>query len=111
MTNNKAKQIADKIKRTHYSKESDFQKDVISYLKARGFYVIKHQAGFGVPTGTPDISFYIDGFYGFLELKLRKNSPHQPGQDAAIKKLNGWSYARFLWPEAFSQLEEDLWDI
>lgn len=111
MSKTKADQIAEKIKKTRYSKESDFQRDTISYLKAKGCLVIKHQAGPGVPTGCADLSFYKDGFYGFLELKLRKNSSHQPGQDAFISKVNDWSYGKFLWPERFSELEEDLWDL
>ena len=111
MTTTSSKKIADKIKATKYSKESDFQADLIRWLKSKGCFVIKHQAGPGVPAGTADLSFYKEGFYGFIEVKLRKNSKHQPGQDPFIKKMNEWSYARFLWPEAFEELEEDLWDL
>lgn len=107
----KADEIATKIKRTRYAREADFQRDLISFLRAKGCFVIKHQAGPGVPAGCPDLSAYKEGFYLFIEVKLRKNSKHQPGQDALIRKLNEWSYARFLWPEAFPELEEDLWDL
>lgn len=105
------KQIAAKIKKTKYSKESDFQADLIKWLHSKGCFVIKHQAGPGVPAGTADLSFYHYGFYGFIEVKLRKNSKHQPGQDPFIKKMDEWSYARFVSPETFSELEEDLSDL
>ena len=111
MTSQSPTKIADKIKSTKYAKESDFQADLIRWLKSKGCFVIKHQAGPGVPAGTADLSFYHLGFYGFIEVKLRKNSKHQPGQDAFVKKMSEWSYARFVSPETFPELEEDLADL
>ena len=106
-----AEQMADKIKKTHYAKESDFQRDLLRFLRLKGCFCIKLQAGPGVPTATPDILFCHYGFYGFIEVKLSKRSRLQPGQRESVAKLNEMSYAKIIYPENFSELEEDLWDL
>lgn len=106
-----AEQMAEKIKRTHYSKESDFQRDVLRFLRLKGCFCLKLSAGPGVPTATPDIFFAHFGFYGFAELKLSKRSRLRPGQKEMVEKLNRLSYAKIIYPENFSELEEDLWDL
>lgn len=79
-------------------KESSFQSKVIKFLKQQGCFVMKVQAGPGVPKGTADVFFCKDGFYGFIECKQTKNSKKQPGQEPFIQKMNEWSYAKFAWP-------------
>lgn len=106
-----AEQMAEHIKNSRYSKESAFQSDLLRWLRLKGCFVIKLQAGPGVPIGTPDILFAHNGFYGFIEVKLNKRSRLQPGQKEMVKKLNDMSYAKIVYPENFSELEEDLWDL
>lgn len=97
-------------------KESDFQgKTVIPWLKKQGCFVMKAQAGPGVPKGTADVFFCKEGFYGWLECKQAKNAEKQPGQEPFVKKMSEWSYARFVWggknsnwPEVKKELEEIL---
>lgn len=96
--------------------ERDFQgKQVIPWLKRQGCFVMKVQAGPGVPKGTADVFFAKEGFFGWLECKASKNAKKQVGQEAFIKKMNDWSYARFVWggknsnwPEVKAELQEML---
>ena len=92
--------------------ESNLQTKIIRYLKSKGCYVIKTQAGPGVPQGCPDIFFFIDGFYGAIEVKAAKSSAFRPHQKETIERLNDWSWARVVyggkasnWPETRSELD------
>ena len=80
-------------------KEQKLQTTIAKWLKSKGCYVAKMQAGPGVPSGTPDIFFCKEGFYGFIEVKASKNSKFQPLQKEYIKKFKGWSYASVVYPE------------
>lgn len=88
--------------------ESQLQSEIIKHLKSLGCYVIKHPAGAGVPVGTADLSFYIEGFYGFLEVKKSARAARQPLQDAFIKKMDEWSYARFVYPENWATIRAEI---
>lgn len=95
--------------------EQQLQTKVIKDLRAMGAWVMKIQAGSGVPQGTADLFFAREGFYGFLELKATKNSKKQPHQQEFIDKMDDWSYARFVWggkdsnwPEVKAELKEML---
>ncbi len=79
-------------------KEANFQSTVIKWLKSKSCFVMKVQAGPGVPKGTADVFFCKEGFYGWLECKQTKNAKKQPGQEPFIEKMNNWSYAQFVWP-------------
>lgn len=89
-------------------RESDLQKIIIKYLRSKGCYVIKHNAGPGVPVGTADLSFYIEGCYGFIEVKASKSSKVQPLQHNFINRMNEWSWARFVYPENWDEVKAEL---
>lgn len=89
-------------------KESDFQYKIIQWLKAQGCYVIKNSAVAGVPVGTPDIVFFKEGFYGFIEVKRTKSSRFQPLQKEALKKLDDWSWAKAVHPENWPEIQTEL---
>jgi Holliday junction resolvase len=89
-------------------KESEFQPKVIKWLKEQGCYVIKNSAVSGVPTGCPDIVFFKEGFYGFLEVKRTAKSPFQPLQKETLAKLDNWSWAKAVYPENWSDIQKEL---
>lgn len=92
--------------------EAQLQTTIIRYLRSKGCYVIKHQAGPGVPRGCPDLSFYTEGFYGFIEVKASKTASFRPLQKETVEKLNKMSWARVVydsnWPEVKSDLDSLL---
>lgn len=92
--------------------EAKTQQKLIKYLKGKGCFVIKMQAGPGVPVGTPDVFFCKDGFYGFAEVKASKFSKYQTLQKQRIALLDEWSWCRVIHPEninaAISELDTML---
>ena len=89
-------------------KESIFQGKVIRWLKDQGAYVIKNTANPGVPMGCPDLVFFKEGFYGFLEVKPSKSARFQVLQKETIHKLDQWSYAKVVYPENWIEIQNEL---
>lgn len=89
-------------------KESVFQAKVIKWLKDQGCYVIKNSAVMGVPTGCPDLVFFKEGFYGFIEAKPKKSARFQPLQKETLAKLDEWSWAKAVYPENWEEIQEEL---
>jgi Holliday junction resolvase len=89
-------------------KESVFQAKVINWLKDQGCYVIKNSAVMGVPTGCPDLVFFKEGFYGFIEAKPNPKARFQPLQKETLKKLDDWSWAKAVYPENWEEIKNEL---
>lgn len=90
------------------AKESIFQTKVIKWLKGQGCYVIKNSAVTGVPTGCPDVVFFKEGFYGFIEVKASQKAPFQPLQKETLAKLDEWSWAKAVYPENWDAMQKEL---
>lgn len=80
-------------------KESKFQKDLIGKIKKTfpDCIVIKND-----PTyiqGIPDLLILNGDKWASLECKKSENASHQPNQDYYVSKMNGMSYASFVYPE------------
>lgn len=88
--------------------EAKLQSKLIKWLRSKGAFVMKVQAGPGVPKGTPDVFFCYEGFYGFCEVKTAKNSKFQVGQKEKIEKLNNWSWARVVNPDNYEEILAEL---
>ncbi len=92
--------------------ESSFQSKVIEYLKGKGCYVIKTKPGPGTPKGCPDVFAFIEGLWLAIECKASKNAKSQALQPETVKKLDGWSWCKVVypenWPEVKAELEEML---
>lgn len=88
--------------------ESDLQSKITKYLRSKGCYVIKTQAGPGVPRGCPDIIFLYEGFYGAIEVKASKTSRFQPLQKETIEKLDNWSWAKVVYPANWPEVKKEL---
>lgn len=89
--------------------ESTLQSNIRKYLKSKGCHVLVLTGGPGIPDGTPDIIFMLEGFWGAIEVKARPSSTYQPLQKETLEKFNDWSWARRVdpatWPEARAELE------
>ena len=88
--------------------EAQFQTKVIKYVRSKKCWAMKVKPGLGIPTGTADIFFCKEGFYGWMEVKAAKNSKKQPGQEQFVKKMDGWSWAKFVYPENWSEVKLEL---
>ena len=92
--------------------EGKLQDMVLKFLRSKGAWCMKVQAGPGVPKGTADIFFCKEGAYGFIEVKAHKNSPYQVGQKEFLAKMSDWSWAKAVcvenWPEVKKELTEWL---
>lgn len=91
--------------------ESNFQGKVARWLRSKGCFVMVIQPQAGIPTGTADIFFCKEGFYGWLELKASKSSKIQPLQRPFIEKMNDWSWAKFCWPDLWPEVKAELEQI
>ena len=92
--------------------ESKLQSDIIKYLRSKDCFVMKLTVVPVIPTGTSDIFFCLEGFYGFIEVKASKKAPFRPLQEEFIAKMDEWSWARVVysenWPEVKQELEQML---
>lgn len=88
--------------------EAEVQKRLIKFLKKKGCFVLKTKPGAGVPVGSPDIFFMLEGFWGCIECKSSKKAPYRPLQKEQLEKLGEWSYARTAYPENVDEIEAEL---
>lgn len=80
-------------------KESDFQGNLIKKLKKRfpGCMVLKND-----PTyiqGIPDLLVLNNDKWAALECKRSAKEKPRPNQPYYVEKMNGMSYASFIYPE------------
>lgn len=87
--------------------EKKLQAEIIKWLRHNGFYVIKCQAP-PAPTGCPDIFAVYEGLWVALEVKRSKTAKYQPLQPETVKKLDDWSYCKFVYPENWIEVREEL---
>lgn len=93
-------------------KEADFQSKIIKYLRSKKCFVWKMQQNATTQAGVADIFFCIEGFYGFIEVKKSKSAKRRPGQKEFIEKMDGWSWARIVWPgECWENTKKELEEI
>lgn len=87
--------------------EAKLQTEIIKWLRSKGCFVMKC-AGAGVPTGTSDIFFCIEGFYGFIEVKRSQKAPFRPLQPEFLEQINEWSWAKAVWPDNWLEVKREL---
>ena len=80
-------------------KESEFQGNLIKKLKERfpGCMVLKND-----PTyiqGIPDLLILHNDKWAALECKKSEKEKTRPNQPYYVEKMNGMSYASFIYPE------------
>lgn len=88
--------------------EGKFKTEVVKWLRSKGCFVWICKQDATTQKGVSDLFFTYEGFYGFLELKASKNAPRRPGQEAFVKKMNEWSWAKMAYPENWGEIKREL---
>jgi hypothetical protein len=80
-------------------REAQFQKELIKEIKERmpNCIVLKNDPNY--IQGIPDLLILNGPTWGALEVKRGINAVHQPNQDYYINRMNGMSFASFIFPE------------
>lgn len=96
-------------KQKRYTKESDFQSDLIKQIKKDlpESIVLKNDSGY--LQGIPDLLIAKGNKYALLEVKKSKNEPHQPNQDYYIDKAKKESFGEFIFPENQQQVLKEMY--
>lgn len=96
------------------AKESDLQQKITKWLRSQKCFVWKMQQNATTQAGVSDLFFCKEGFYGFIEVKKTKSSPRRPGQEAFVRKMDEWSWAKIVWGGKNSnwpEVREELMEI
>ncbi len=88
--------------------ERDYQKKLVIKLKEMfpGCLVMKNDAQ--LKQGIPDLLILHNNKWAALEVKNSEKAHHQPNQDIYVDRLNGMSYATFIYPENEEQVFKEL---
>jgi len=89
-------------------KENKFQAKLIKELKEKfpGCIITKNDSEY--IQGIPDLTILYKKHWAMLETKRSYDSPHQPNQDYYISKANNMSFGRFISPENYEEVLNDL---
>lgn len=93
------------------AREAKLQTEISNWLRSRGCFVMVLQPQAGIPSGTADVFFCKEGFYGWLELKASEKSPFQPLQKKFIEKMDKWSWAKVCYPNNWHEIKDELLQI
>lgn len=90
------------------AKESAFQAKLIKDLKAMlpGCVVLKNDPNY--IQGVPDLLILYNNRWAALECKRSKNASHRPNQEYYISKMDGMSFAAFVYPENREDILDEL---
>ena len=88
--------------------ESKFQSQVIKKIKSSMPDALIFKMDPNYIQGTPDLLILNDGQWAALECKASKNAKHQPNQEFYVDKMNGMSFARFIFPENEEEVLNEL---
>lgn len=88
--------------------ERDYQKKLVKKLKEKfpGCIVMKNDAQ--LKQGIPDLLILHNNKWAALEVKNSEKAHHQPNQDIYVDRLNGMSYATFIYPENEEHVFKEL---
>lgn len=80
-------------------KERDYQARLIKKVKERfpDCIVLKNDANY--LQGIPDLVIFEGRNWAALETKRSSSATHRPNQDYYVNKMNGMSFASFIFPE------------
>lgn len=89
-------------------KESKFQADLITEIKALlpGCIVMKNDANY--LRGIPDLLILYNKRWGALECKCSEDAKHQPLQEYYVDLMNKMSYASLIFPENKKEVLDEL---
>ena len=88
--------------------ENEFQSKVIKEIKKifPKSIVIKTDPGY--LQGVPDLLVLLDNTWFALEVKKNATAKHRPNQDYYVSLMNRMSWARFVHPENFKEVVNEL---
>lgn len=88
--------------------ERDFQAKLIRELKDRfdGCMVMKLDSSY--IQGIPDLLVLYRDKWAVLEVKRSRNAKHRPNQDHYVKRMDGMSFSRFIYPENEEEVLDEL---
>jgi hypothetical protein len=80
--------------------EGQYQSGIIKKLEKMfpGCEILKTDAGYR--QGFPDLIILWEEYWAALEVKIEPSSSSQPNQDYYVDKLNGMSFAAYIYPES-----------
>ena len=87
--------------------EREFQAKLIREIEERipGSIALKVET---YMQGFPDLLVLYKDRWGVLEVKKNANAHRQPNQEDYVKKLDGMSFARFIYPENKEEVLRDI---
>jgi Holliday junction resolvase len=89
--------------------ESKFEADFCVWLRRKGCYVIKNNAGSGVPKGTPDRTVLMPGGgWAMLEFKKSAHEKYQVLQKEQLERLKEMWYSASVYPENEAQIKAEI---
>lgn len=90
------------------AKESAFQAKLIKDLKTMlpGCVILKNDPNY--IQGVPDLLVLYNNRWAALECKRSKNASHRPNQEYYISKMDGMSFAAFVYPENREDILDEL---
>lgn len=88
--------------------EGAYQSKLIKKIKEMlpGCMVLKNDSSY--LQGVPDLLVMNGEKWGALEVKVSEHAKHQPNQDYYVEKMNGMSFAAFIYPENERQVLDEL---
>ena len=89
--------------------ENKFQASLIKEIKGElpGCIVMKNDSSY--IQGIPDLLVLNENRWGALEVKKSATAKHQPNQEYYVNKMNGMSYASFIFPENKEAVLDELY--
>lgn len=91
--------------------EGNLKKKIARYLRSKGCEVWMNKQDATTSAARPDLTFFIDRFYGMIETKKHANSPWRPGQKESLEKWDKRSWARGVWWENWEEVKKELEQI
>ena len=89
--------------------EATFEQDFCRKLVRKGCFVIKNNAGAGVPDGCPDRTVLMPGGgWAMLEFKKSATAKYQPLQKPQLARLKQMFYSATVYPENATQIMAEL---
>ena len=93
------------------AKESDYQASLKTKILRMFPGAIVYKNGIGVPQGFPDLMILYKNKWAALEVKKSEKDSRRPrpNQPIWVERLNGMSFASFVYPESEKEVLDGLY--
>lgn len=92
-------------------KEAQLQDTIIRWLKRQGCVAVKYQQNATTVASIPDILFWKEQFWGWIEVKASKTAKFRPGQKERIEWAKENSWGAVVWPDNWSDIQDELKEL